>query len=95
MNEEKVVVFGLSGEEKSLNWPEIKGIALEVQPASYGSNIYWHMLGTDGDLSFPMEAEGQAEALQFFQTLPGFDNNKVFLALRSSKETWLMAWVLV
>lgn len=90
-NAEKVSVFS-GGRTEAMAWPTIKGIALEVQPAPYGTDIYWHVLGTDGDLVFPMEAEGQAEILHFFQTLPGFNNDKVLEAIQSSEEAWFMVW---
>lgn len=71
MDEEKVTVFG-TGREESMSWLRIEGIALEVQPGPYGSDIYWHVLGTEGGLVFPMEAEGQAEALRFFPRFAWF-----------------------
>lgn len=91
VDESKVTVFG-GGREEPMVWSSIKGIALEVKPGSYGSDIYWHVLGAEGGLIFPMEAEGLAEALRFFQTLPGFDNEKVIAAIQSSEEKLFMLW---
>lgn len=74
-----------------LRWNELKSIALEVVPAPYGTDIFWHLVGESRSLVFPMEAEGQAEALEAFQKLPGFNSSKILDALKL-EEGMLLIW---
>lgn len=82
-----------SGESSSLPWALIRGIVVQTNDSGpVGADVWWFAAGDEGSVTFPMGASGEKEALAYFQTLPGFDNQALIKAMQCTENETFLLW---
>ncbi|MBL8019245.1 MAG: hypothetical protein JNM27_06250 [Leptospirales bacterium] len=81
------------GEVAEISWEDTLGIFIETNDSGpLGMDVIWLVAGENGSIMFPMGAQGEGAALQYFQSLPGFNNKQVIQAMSCSENQTFEVW---
>lgn len=93
VGKESLDILDGAGALNSIRFDAIKIIAIETNASGpMGTDVWWHVSGTDRGLAIPGGAGGEREMLSCFQKFPGFDNDAVIAAMGCTEEKMFVCW---
>ena len=79
--------------KRVLIWASIGSIGVKTtdqEPCV--DDVFWHISANDTTLSCPASAQGAEKMLARFREFPGFDNERVILAMSYSDNALFLPW---
>lgn len=81
------------GSLKTVRWDELQEIGiLTTDEGPAREDVYWVLLGTNGNCVAAASADGTQELLARMQLLPGFDNAAVIKAMGCTSNAKFVCW---
>ena len=89
----RIRTFDYDGLEKSIEINKIQQIIIETNDSgSWGTDVWWRILGKDGFLTVPNGATGETKMLENFQRFPNFANDELIKAMNSTDNAEFVVW---
>jgi len=95
VNDGTIAVTDDHGETSVLAKADMSGVAVETNDSGpRGTDFWWHLFGADGPAAciVPQGATGESELIAYLRALPGFDQNAVTDAMRSTNNASFAVW---
>lgn len=82
-----------NGLVERLEWVKLQAVYLETDDSGpFACDVCWLLVGTDSGMVIPCGAQGEDSLLQRLQQLPGFDNEAVIEAMKTTEERRFLCW---
>jgi hypothetical protein len=81
------------GRTESISWDELQEVVIvTTDEGPFVDDVFWVLTGAEKGCAVPSEAEGAQALLSRLQTLPGFRNEAVILAMSSAVNARFPCW---
>jgi hypothetical protein len=82
-----------SKEKRSLAWSDLIGVAVETtDEGPFTEDVFWHLGGKNGVLTYPSSAKCADQLLERLQKLPEFNNERLIEAMTCAENKTFIIW---
>ena len=93
LTDEGVKCHRPDGKIESVTWDDLQGVLIETNDQGpIGTDVYWILAGKRSGCVIPQGATGEDALLGRLQALPGFDNQALIDAMRSTENQRFVCW---
>ena len=81
------------GERQSVAWDDVTSIEVHTNDSGpWGADVWWVLRSAHSICSYPQGATGEEEMIPKYPSLPGFDNDALIKAMRSTSNQQFICW---
>ncbi len=92
-DDENVWALWPGKEKQSLAWSDLIGVAVETTDGGpFTEDVFWHLGGKNGVLTYPSSAKSSERLLERLQKLPEFNNERVMEAMMCTENRTFIIW---
>lgn len=95
VDDESIRVTDEAGATRTVAKSALERVAVETNGSGpWGADFWWLLFaaGEEAACFFPLGATGEAEAVAYLKTLPGFDRDQLAEAVRSTRNSLFPLW---
>ncbi len=88
-----VTCRGPNGLTESVTWDDLRTVLIRTtSDGPFADDVFWFLMGSEGECVVPSEARGAAGLLERLQQLPGFNDEALIQAMSCPDDAKFVCW---
>ena len=93
VDEQELSVSHPHGTVQTVSWADIRKVEIHTNDSGpWGTDVWFVIRARSGECIYPQGATGDAQAFEWLQKLPGFDNEEVVRAMACTSKAVFVCW---